>query len=103
MIESRPTASGWRVNGSRDDSQPRTRYTMNSLRLFARWTRPLPRTANCKRTVYPGSQFQRNLATHGHVIDPNLTTEARPVTKVEKIILDTIKVGLWSFCGCNVE
>jgi len=66
---------------------------MNSLRQSARRIHVLSRTAKHRRAIQPGSQLiLRNLATHGAGIGANLTSQTRPVTRVEKIILDTIKV-----------
>ena len=71
---------------------------MNSLRQSARWVRALPRVANHTHSIKHGSrlgpQFRRGLATHASATRVNLTSETRSITKVEKIILDTIKVCL---------
>lgn len=70
---------------------------MNSLRQSARWARALPRIPKHARSIEPGGrlgcQFRRALATHGSATGASLTNETRSVTKVEKIILDTIKVS----------
>lgn len=73
---------------------------MNRLRQSTRWVHAWPRTTNHSHRVKAGSQLQsqirRNLITY------STAAEARSVTKVEKIILDTIKVGQFSPFGCNL-
>ena len=49
------------------------------------------------------SQFHKGLATHSPTTGVSLASETRPVTKVEKIILDTIKVGWFRLGNYSVE
>ena len=81
---------------------------MNCLRRSTRWVHALPRSPN---QWYPlnvkaggqfGLQFRRSLATHDPAAGSELAGEARSVTKVEKILLDTIKVGYLHRRKCSV-
>lgn len=70
---------------------------MNCLGQPPRWIQALPRIKNRRQAVKAATQLQSrflgNLTAHGATTGVNAAGETRPVTKVEKLILDTIKVG----------
>ena len=80
---------------------------MSCLRRSARLGLVLKKVPDRRHTVKAGSQFEsrfrRNLTTHGAAAGAGTTGETRPVTKVEKIILDTIKVGQFPALKCSLE
>ena len=72
---------------------------MNCLRQPARQVYAFPKITNHRHSVKARSQlesqFRKGFATHGTTGGVNTADKTRPVTKVEKIILDTIKVCLF--------
>ena len=80
---------------------------MNCLRLSARRVHSLsivPKRGQIAKAGSPlRSQFHKGLATHSPTTGVSLASETRPVTKVEKIILDTIKVGWFRLSNYSVE